>query len=196
VKFAAMEGQFRTQRHAPLRIGGWPDEQARTTRWAIEIPSGLSFLATHDPAAEIAGLDQVPTSDWPNVGITHLSFQVMVTVGMALVVMSVWFWWTYARHRADLLSRRWLLRCLVLATPLGFVGLEAGWFVTEVGRQPWIIQGVMRTSEAVTPAPGVFETFVAFTLLYLLLGVTVVVLLRRVARTSFAETAAAEKVGE
>jgi cytochrome d ubiquinol oxidase subunit I len=73
-KFAAMEGQFRTQRSAPLRIGGWPDPEARATRWAVEIPGGLSLLATHDPRAEVPGLDQVPRSDWPNVGLTHLVY--------------------------------------------------------------------------------------------------------------------------
>ena len=91
-KFAAMEGQFKTQRHAPLRIGGWPDTEAEVTRYAIEIPGGLSFLATGDPAAEVPGLDQVPKADWPNVEITHLAFQIMVGAGMALVAVSAWFW--------------------------------------------------------------------------------------------------------
>ena len=98
-KFAAMEGQFRTQRFAPLRIGGLPDAEARKTRWAIEIPGGLSFLATHDFRAEVPGLDQVPRSDWPNVEATHLAFQVMVGLGTALVGLSTWFWWSYRRRR-------------------------------------------------------------------------------------------------
>ena len=100
-KFAAMEGQFRTQRSAPLRIGGLPDAEAQETRWAIEIPGGLSFLATHDPRAEVPGLDQVPRSDWPNVELTHLAFQVMVGLGMALVGLSIWFWWSYRRRREN-----------------------------------------------------------------------------------------------
>jgi cytochrome d ubiquinol oxidase subunit I len=175
-KFAAMEGQFRTQRSAPLRIGGLPDAEAEVTRWAIEIPGGLSFLATHDPRAEVPGLDQVPRSDWPNVELTHLAFQVMVGLGMALVGLSIWFWWSYRRRRENALSNRALLRAIVLCGPLGFIALEAGWVVTEVGRQPWVIHGILRTSEVVTPAAGVTGIFFAFVLLYLVLGTTVVLL--------------------
>jgi cytochrome d ubiquinol oxidase subunit I len=181
VKFAAMEGQFKTERNAPLRIGGWPDSEARVTRLAIEIPGGLSYLATRDASAEVPGLDQVPRSDWPNVEITHLAFQTMVGSGMALLVVSVWFWISYCRSGAALFERRRLLGAIALAAPLGFIGLEAGWFVTEVGRQPWIIQGVMRTRDAVTPAAGVSAMFYVFSLVYVVLGVTLVVLLRRIA---------------
>jgi cytochrome d ubiquinol oxidase subunit I len=188
VKFAAMEGQFKTQTHAPLRIGGWPDVDAQTTRWAIEIPGGLSYLAAHDPAAEVPGLDRVPRDDWPIVEVTHLAFQIMVSAGMILVALSAWFWYAYWRGSERLLDQRWLMRALALAMPLGFIGLEAGWFVTEVGRQPWIIHGVMRTSDAVTPAAGVPILFVAFTLLYAVLGVTVIVLLRRLATSKSVTT--------
>jgi cytochrome d ubiquinol oxidase subunit I len=181
VKFAAMEGQFKTERRAPLRIGGWPDEDALATRYAIEIPGGLSYLAAHDPAAEVPGLDRVPKDDWPNVAITHFAFQAMVGSGVALVALSAWFWLAYARNGRRLFDRSLLLKALVLASPLGFIGLEAGWFVTEVGRQPWIIQGVLRTREAVTPAAGVSLMFYVFSLLYLLLAVTLVVLLFRLA---------------
>jgi cytochrome d ubiquinol oxidase subunit I len=142
----------------------------------------LSFLAASDPSAEVRGLDQAPRDLWPNVELTHLAFQVMVGSGGVLVVLSAWFAWALFRGRSRLFERRWLLTALAWCAPLGFVGLEAGWFVTEVGRQPWIIQGVMKSSEAVTPADGVFEMFLAFTLLYALLGITVVALLRRIAR--------------
>lgn len=182
VKFAAMEGQFQTQAHAPLRLGGWPDEEAGVTRYALEIPGGLSFLADSNTATEVAGLDQTPKSDWPNVGLTHLSFQVMVGCGTTLLALSLWFCWTCFRRRERILDSRPLLYAIGLAMPLGFIALEAGWFVTEVGRQPWIIQGIMRTSDAVTPATGVVELFVGFTLLYGLLGATVVALLGRIAR--------------
>jgi len=181
VKFAAMEGQFRTEKAAPLRIGGWPDSKAGQTRWAIEVKGGLSFLATGDPAAEVPGLDRVPRSNWPNVELTHLAFQIMVGSGTALLLVSVAFWATLLFRGTAALSYRWLLWAVVLAGPLGFLGLEAGWFVTEVGRQPWIIQGVLRTSDCVTPASGVVEMFVLFSLLYGVLGVTVVVLLRKIA---------------
>ena len=181
VKFAAMEGQFQTETHAPLRIGGWPDEDAGVTRYALEIPGGLSFLAAADSAAEVAGLDQVPRTDWPNVELTHLAFQVMVGAGSLLLLLSAWFWGTYLRRGARILQSRALLLATAIAMPLGFIGLEAGWFVTEVGRQPWVIQGIMRTSDALTPAQGVVELFVTFTLLYAVLGVTVVSLLSRIA---------------
>lgn len=183
-KFAAMEGQFRTQRAAPLRIGGWPDPEAGATRWAIEIPGGLSFLATHDPRAEVPGLDQVPRADRPNVELTHLAFQAMVGLGTLLMGLSVWFWAAYWRRGKDVFSSRALARAIALCGPLGFIALEAGWFVTEVGRQPWIINGVLRTSEAVTPAAGVPGMFFAFALLYLVLGTTVVLLLWRLRSTS------------
>jgi len=183
-KFAAMEGQFKTERYAPLRIGGWPDTESEVTRYALEIPNGLSFLATGNPAAEVPGLDRVPKADWPNVEITHLAFQVMVGTGMAMLAVSSWFWWAYLLRPVAILERRSLLWAVTLAAPLGFIGLEAGWFVTEVGRQPWIIQQVMRTSDAVTPVSGVPAMFFAFTALYALLSVTVILLLRRIAGSS------------
>ena len=184
VKFAAMEGQFKTEKHAPLRIGGWPDEKTRETKYAIEIPGGLSFIATGDSTAEVPGLDRVPESDWPNVELTHLAFQIMVASGSALMFVSVWFWIAWLRYRENALSSRWLLRTLCVCTPLGFIGLESGWMVTELGRQPWVIQGLMRTKDAVTPAPGVQGMLVAFTLLYGLLTLMVIVLLRKLTYSS------------
>lgn len=181
VKFAAMEGQFATQKRAPLRIGGWPDEEARVTRYAIEIPGGLSYLATGDSSAEVPGLDQTPRSNWPNVGLTHLAFQIMVAAGTLLLLLSAWFWAAYLFRPKSIWQNRLLMWAITLAAPLGFLGLEAGWFVTEVGRQPWIIQGIMRTADAVTPAPGVVPLFISFSLLYLLLTATVVALLTRLA---------------
>lgn len=189
-KFAAMEGQFKTETYAPLRIGGWPDEESQTTKYAFEIPGGLSFLATGDPAAEVPGLDQVPRRDWPPLHITHIAFQVMVGAGTVLMLLSAWFWLFWWKRRATLLENRWLLWALVVAAPLGFIALEAGWFVTEVGRQPWIIQHVMYSRDAVTPAPGVLGMFITFSLLYVLLGVTVVVLLRRLTRAGEVQEAA------
>ena len=186
-KFAAMEGHFKTQKYAPLHIGGWPDEERQETNYALEIPGGLSFLASADPSAEVKGLDQVPRENWPKVGLTHLAFQIMVGCGTVLMLLSLWFWWSWFRGRDKLLERRRLLWAIVLASPLGFLGLEAGWFVTEVGRQPWVIQGVMRTSDSVTPAEGVFGLFVGFAILYALLTVTVVVLLFRIASRKSAE---------
>ena len=178
VKLAALEGQFQTMRGAPLRLGGMPDERAGVTRWAIEIPRGLSFLAYSDMDAPVMGLESVPRADWPPVRITHLAFQVMVACGLLLLAVSamgdILAW--RARRLPD---ARWFLRLVVACGPLGFVALEAGWVVTEVGRQPWIIQGVMRTRDAVTPMPYLIVPFTAFTLLYLVLGLVVAAVLAR-----------------
>lgn len=177
-KLAALEGQFETERGAPLRIGGLPDPEERVTRWAIEIPYGLSLLAFHDPDATVIGLEDIPRENWPNVVIVHLAFQIMVGCGMVMAVLTLiagFLWW---RHRR-LPDARWLLRSLVFASPLGVLAIEAGWFVTEVGRQPWIIQGVMRTRDALTPMPGLVFPLITITLVYVVLGVIVIFLLRR-----------------
>jgi cytochrome d ubiquinol oxidase subunit I len=176
VKLAAMEGQFRTERGAPLRIGGWPDEAAGETRYAIEIPYALSILAFKDPRAEVRGLEAFPREHWPPVAVVHVAFQVMVALGSYLAVVGAAGLWLMWRGR-DLARHRWLLRALVLAAPMGFVCTEAGWIVTEVGRQPWIIHGLLRTAEAVTPMPGLVVPFLVFTGLYGVLGVVVAWLL-------------------
>jgi cytochrome d ubiquinol oxidase subunit I len=180
-KFAAMEALFETQRGAPLTLGGWPDAEARETRFAIEIPRALSLLTFHDPDAEIAGLDRVPRDEWPNVAVVHVGFQVMVGLGTYMAVVSAWALLVLARRREPA-GRPRLLTALAIAAPMGFVATEAGWIVTEVGRQPWVIQGVLRTADAVTPMPGLTVPFAGFTLLYLLLGVVVLVILRRIVR--------------
>ena len=178
IKLAAMEGQFETVAGAPLRVGGWPDETTRRTRYALEIPYALSVLAFGDPQATVRGLDDFPEADWPPVAVVHLAFQVMVgcgTVMAALSLLGAWMWW----RRRSLPDARWFLRALIVASPLGLVAIEAGWTVTEVGRQPWIIQGVMRTAHAVSPMPGLWVPFVTVSALYMFLGFVVVFLLRR-----------------
>ena len=180
-KLAALEAHFETQRGAPLHIGGWPDVDERVTRWAIRIPHGLSLLAFHDPNAEVKGLDTVPRDQWPPVAIVHVAFQVMVALGTIMALVSVWALWRWWRGRAidAVVDDRRVLRALALVTPMGFLAIEAGWTVTEVGRQPWIIHGVLRTADAVTPMPGLVVPFLVFTLLYVLLGVIVIYLLRQ-----------------
>ena len=180
-KLAAAEAVFETQRGAPLHVGGWPDADSRETRWSVEIPRGLSLLAFHDPNAEVKGLDTVPREDWPPVAVVHVAFQIMVALGMYMALVSIlatWRWWR-GRSSGAFTTDRLLLRALALATPMGFVAIEAGWIVTEVGRQPWIVQGVLRTADAVTPMPGLIAPFLVFTLLYLFLGVIVAYLLRQ-----------------
>jgi cytochrome d ubiquinol oxidase subunit I len=175
VKLAAMEGQFKTERRAPLRIGGIPDEQARVTRFAIEIPGGLSWLAYHDFNAEVRGLDDAPPEDRPPVAIVHVSFQIMVGIGFALLVLSAWAGWS-AWRRKRLPDGTLFLVAVALAGPASIVALQAGWMVTEIGRQPWIVQGVARTRDMVTDAPGViyvlYGTLAVYTVL--LIGMTAV----------------------
>jgi cytochrome d ubiquinol oxidase subunit I len=178
VKLAAMESHFETMAGAPLTIGGWPDVETGETRYAIKIPYGLSLLAFHDPHALVKGLNDFPREDWPNVPIVHTAFQIMVALGTYMALVSLWVGWV-AFRRKDVCANRTLLRAVALAAPMGFIAIEAGWTVTEVGRQPWIIQGVLRTADAVTPMPGLVVPFLLFTLLYCFLAVIVVWLLYR-----------------
>ncbi len=177
VKLAAMEGHWDTKQCAGLSLGGLPDETTETTPYALEIPCGLSFLAFGDPQAEVKGLKDFPIDQRPPVAITHIAFQIMVACGMAM--MAVAALGAYLKLRGRDLAAPWFLRLLVLSAPLGLIALEAGWTVTEVGRQPWVIQGLMRTADAVTPMPHLIVPFTTFTLLYVVLGVTVVLLLTR-----------------
>jgi cytochrome bd ubiquinol oxidase subunit I len=178
VKLAALESHFETTAGAPLTLGGFPDVEKRQTRYAIRIPYGLSLLAFHDPNAVVKGLNEFPREDWPNVAIVHTAFQIMVALGTYMALVSLWAGWVAFRRR-DIPTNRLLLRAIALAGPMGFIAIEAGWTVTEVGRQPWIIQGVLRTADAVTPMPGLVVPFLLFTLLYCFLGVIVAWLLYR-----------------
>jgi cytochrome d ubiquinol oxidase subunit I len=184
VKLAAFEGQFQTEQAAPLRIGGIPNETRGETRYAIELPYALSILAYGDPHATVKGLNDFPADVRPPVAIVHISFQIMVACGVAMMLVALWATWRYLRGRRSQiwLDSKWFLRLLVVAAPLGFIAIETGWTVTEVGRQPWIIYGVMRTSEAVTPMFGLVVPFITFTVLYIFLAaITVWLLLRQVA---------------
>ena len=177
-KLAALEGLFETTRGAPLTIGGLPDEDARSVRFGIRVPYALSLLAFHDPQAEVRGLDRIPREDWPPVAVVHLAFQVMVALGTGLALLSLWIGWRAWRRR-EIVGSRPLLTAIAVATPAGFLAIEAGWVVTEVGRQPWIIAGILRTRDAVTPMPGIVVPFLLFTLLYVGLAVAVMWLLYR-----------------
>lgn len=190
-KFAALESHYTTEAGAPLIVGGIPYDAAMHTRFAIRIPRMLSFLAHGDFEAEVTGLDAVPREDWPNTRIVHWAFDLMVACGMALLALSAWGAWRRIRKK-PLADSRLLLRALVIAGPLGFIAIETGWVVTEVGRQPWIIQGIMRTRQAVTPMTGLVWPFAAFTALYVLLAGILVVVLRR----QFIETATTPRTGE
>jgi len=181
VKFAALEGQFKTEAGAPLRIGGLPDPETETTRYAIEIPGGLSWLAHGDAGKVVEGLDRVSRADRPPVVVVHLAFQLMIGAGLFLLAIAFWTGGSLIVRR-KIPATRPFLWLVVLAGPLAVIGLEAGWIVTEVGRQPWIVQGVMRTREAVTDAPGIGWAFAAALFIYATLTTGTLVALRHLAR--------------
>jgi len=183
IKLAALEGHFDTERGAPLRIGGWPDESMKRTRFAIEIPRGLSLLAFHDPDAEVKGLTAFRRDMWPPVVPVHLGFQIMVALGTVMAAIGAWAALVAVRKRR-IVDQRMLLRALAIAAPFGFIATEAGWTVTEVGRQPWVVQGVLRTADAVTPMPGLIVPMIVFTVLYIALGAIVITLMRSLVRES------------
>jgi cytochrome d ubiquinol oxidase subunit I len=168
-KLAAMEALYRTQRDAPLLIGGLPDDATQTMRAGIEIPYALSFLAHGDPHAEVIGLDRVARDLWPDTRVCHVAFQIMVGIGSLLALFGSAFL-VLRWRRPSWIESRAFLRCAAWLGPLGFIAVEAGWTVTEVGRQPWIIYGVLRTRDAVTPMPGLFWSLSVMSLIYALLA--------------------------
>jgi cytochrome d ubiquinol oxidase subunit I len=159
-------------------IGGWPNDKEERVDYAIHIPKGLSFLATGNINAEVQGLDKIPKEDRPPVLVTHLSFQLMVMIGFFLAFVSL-LYLAFSIKWRHLLVKRWWLSVVAFATPLGFLAVEAGWTVTETGRQPWIIYGVMRTKDAVSPMPGLRYSFFVVTIVYLLLSLIIFSLMRR-----------------
>ncbi len=170
-KFAAMEGLYRTQRGAPITIGGIPSDSQQRVLYGIQIPKGLSFLAAFDLNAQVLGLDSFPPADRPNPVLVHLSFDSMVGFGTLIGLLAAAFWLMVIRRRT---IPRWrpLLIGLVVAGPASVAAMEAGWFVTEFGRQPWIVYGIMRTSEAATTAPALGLTFAIFIGIYVALALT------------------------
>ena len=181
VKLAAMEAQWETQSNAPLHIGGIPLPGREETVFAIEIPGGLSWLAYGHTDAVVTGLKVVPPADRPNVILVHLAFQLMVAIGFGLLGLGIWALAARVR-RGRLPDGRWFLRAAVLAGPASFVAIETGWIVTEVGRQPWIVQGVMRTADAVTTRPGIGLYLAATVGVYVLLAFACAKLLLQLAR--------------
>lgn len=176
-KLAAMEAHFKTSERAPLLIGGIPDTKNKDVRYGLHIPGLLSFLVHGNFHEEVTGLDRIPEDEQPPVAIVHYSFQLMVAIGVLLMILSIIFLCFLRGDRWK--TRRWLLKLFCFAIPLGFIAVEAGWTVTEVGRQPWIIQGVMKTKDAVTPMPGIQWSLLIFAAVYILLTVMVIFLLHR-----------------
>jgi cytochrome d ubiquinol oxidase subunit I len=179
VKLAALEGLAKTERGAPVHVLGWYD--GNEVEYGIELPRLLSLLAFHDPDAEVKGLDQVPADERPPVNVVRFAFQTMVGIGLFLALVAVIYFAVWMRHRR-LPRSQWFYRGLVAAGPLSLVALIAGWITTEVGRQPWVVYDVMRTSEAVTGASGIPVGYATLVLVYAGLAVAVAWVLRRLSR--------------
>jgi cytochrome d ubiquinol oxidase subunit I len=177
-KLAAMEAYFHTQTYSPLTIGGIPDTANKKVNYGIEIPGLLSFLVYDNFKQPVKALDTIPIKDQPPITVTHIAFEIMIAIGSAMMLIGILYFVAIWKKKSWL-SKKWFLNLFILSTPFGFIAVESGWTVTEVGRQPWIIQGVMRTNEAVTPMPGINYSFYLFTAVYLILSVAVIFLLKR-----------------
>jgi len=178
-KLAAFELATETESRAPLRLGGvLVDGEAR---YAIEVPAVGSLIARNSLDAEVPGLDSVPPEDRPPVNLVHLSFQAMVGIGTFLALLSATFWIARWRGR-DLLGSRRFLRLASACGVLGALALEAGWIATEVGRQPWIAYGELRTRDAASHSEGLWLSFGALVVTYTALTIAAVVVLRSMAR--------------
>jgi cytochrome d ubiquinol oxidase subunit I len=187
VKLAAMEGLPRTTTGAPLHLLGWYTGSG--VRFGIGIPRLLSLLADHNPNARVIGLDSVPAAYRPPVNVVRIAFQTMVGIGTLLALLGLALLVTWWRRR-DLPRSPWFYRAVVAAGPLSLVALIAGWVVTEVGRQPWIVYRVMLTRNAVTGAKGIPVGYTALVLVYVGLAVAVWWTLRRMAASPLPEEVA------
>jgi cytochrome bd ubiquinol oxidase subunit I len=180
VKLAALEGLGETTKGAPIHVLGWYDGEE--VKYGIRFPKLLSLLAFHDPNATVEGLETVPEDDQPPVNVVRFAFQTMVGIGSGLALLGAVYVGVWLRKRR-LPRSTWFYRGLVAAGPLSLVALIAGWVTTEVGRQPWVVYDVMRTSEAVTGAGGIPVGYTALALVYLGLAGAVVWILRRLSRS-------------
>jgi cytochrome d ubiquinol oxidase subunit I len=165
-KVAAMEGHFETQAGAPLILFGWPDMEAKTTRYAIEIPRLGSLILAHDWNGVVRGLKEWPREDRPNALIVFWSFRIMVGLGLLIAALGLWSLWL--RWRGGLYDSRLMHRAAILMGPMGFAAVLAGWITTEVGRQPYTVYGLLRTSESVAPVSAEFvaTSLIAFIIVY------------------------------
>ena len=180
IKFAAMECVQHTHRDVTEYIYGICTDDG--VKWGIGIPGFDSFLVGWSTDTQVTGLDSVPANERPPANtMLHWAFDTMVGIGTAMILLGIWFGITWWRKR-DIPQTPWFLRVVAVSGVLAIVAMEAGWIVTEVGRQPWIVQGIMRTEEAITGASGVWLTFSIVLVLYTVLGVGTVLVLRRLAR--------------
>lgn len=175
-KIAAMEAVWETERGAPLVLFGWPDEERRETRWAVQIPKGASLILTHELEGEVLGLNEFEDAH-PPVAIVFWAFRIMVAIGILMLMVS---WWGVRALLGGRTPSQSLLRTLSWMTFSGWLGVLAGWYVTEVGRQPWIVQDLLTTAEVVADhnATTLLGTLAGYLLLYLFLLVSYIGALR------------------
>jgi cytochrome bd ubiquinol oxidase subunit I len=178
-KLAAFEGLYESEAGAPVHLGGWYDGDE--IRYGIPLPRLLSLLSFHDPSARVEGLEEVPADERPPVNVVRIAFQTMVGIGFVLAGISAFYVFVWLR-RKRLPRSTWFYRAVVAAGPLSVVALIAGWVTTEVGRQPWVVYGHMRTEEAVTGASGVPVGYASLVLVYAGLLAAIIWILRRLAR--------------
>ena len=166
-KVMAMEGHYDSHEHgAPLYLFGIPDDENQELKYAVGIPKASSLILKHDLNAPLAGLDTIPDEDQPPVAVVFWSFRIMVGIGFLMLGVGLFGLW--ARFRGKLFDAKWLHRIAFLMAPSGLVAVLAGWITTEVGRQPFTVYGLMRTSESASPlsAPAVGASLMAFIIVY------------------------------
>jgi cytochrome d ubiquinol oxidase subunit I len=181
-KFAAIELLPKTSTHVPETLGGVL--RHGEVRYGLPIPNGASLLAGFRPSTPISGIDSIPAAVRPTdaeVSVVHLAFDLMVGASFALLALVVWFAWLWWRQRAMPYSR-WFLRCAVVGGPLALVALESGWVTTEVGRQPWVVVGLLLTRDAVTTRGDLWPFFASVLAIYLAVGTATVLVLRAMRR--------------
>ncbi|MBE1441320.1 cytochrome ubiquinol oxidase subunit I [Paenibacillus sp. OAS669] len=186
-KLAAAEWHFETTARAPLVLGGILDEN-HEVRYGLKLPFALSILAFGKPNAVVTGLNDIPPDERPPLYI-HYLFDMMVAIGSLLIVLCLAYilFARRARRAKGGELPRWLLRCIVASGPLAMLAIECGWILAEVGRQPWILRGYMKTVHGATTSANVDWMLLLFALLYLVLGVTVWAVLRKMFRSNSAE---------
>ena len=151
-KLAAIEARWTTEQNVPLTLFAWPDDKAEKNDYAIDVPHLGSLILTHSWSGEVKGLKDFPAQDRPPVAPPFFSFRIMVALGMLMLALSVvglLLWW-----RKRLFDSRWYLRCWMVMMPAGFIALLTGWYTAEIGRQPWVVYGVLRTINAASPVPA------------------------------------------
>jgi cytochrome d ubiquinol oxidase subunit I len=182
-KIAAIEARWDSVSGAPLTVFAVPDEKTESNRYAVDIPYLGSLILTHDARGNVRGLKEWPIGERPPVAIPFYAFRIMVGIGLLMLALVVASWWVRAGRK--LYSSVWFLRCCECAMPLGFIAVLAGWTVTEVGRQPWTVYGLMRTADSVSPSltgRNVLVSLIAYGVVYLIIFPFGVALMARLVR--------------